>query len=123
MYCYTMAIDLSKKEEVQEFGKWVLNKTASIDILINNAGQYLPGNIYDEDAGILEKMIGINLYSAYHLTRILLPKMIEAKKGHIFNITSIAGLQAYPNGGSYSISKFALAGFSKNLREELKHLI
>ncbi len=57
---HTMAIDLSKKEEVQEFGKWVLNKTASIDILINNAGQYLPGNIYNEDDGVLEKMIGIN---------------------------------------------------------------
>ena len=46
--------------------------------------------------------------------------MINRKSGHIFNISSIAGLQAYPNGGSYSISKFALSGFSKNLREELK---
>jgi short-subunit dehydrogenase len=46
--------------------------------------------------------------------------MIQAKQGHIFNICSIASLQAYANGGSYSISKFALLGFSKNLREELK---
>jgi short-subunit dehydrogenase len=46
--------------------------------------------------------------------------MMAQKSGHIFNISSIAGLQAYPNGGSYSISKFAMTGLSKALREELK---
>ena len=45
---------------------------------------------------------------------------MEQKSGHIFNMCSIASLQAYANGGAYSISKFALAGFSKNLREEMK---
>ena len=68
----------------------------------------------------MEKMIEVNLYSAYHLTRTLLPVMIQRRSGHIFNICSIASLQAYPNGGAYSISKFALAGFSRNLREEMK---
>ena len=61
-----------------------------------------------------------NLYSAYYLTRALVNDMITKKSGHIFNICSIASVQAYANGGSYSISKFALLGFSKNLREELK---
>jgi short-subunit dehydrogenase len=46
--------------------------------------------------------------------------MMERKTGHIFNMCSIASLQAYKNGGAYSISKFALLGFSKNLREEMK---
>ena len=91
-----------------------------IDILINNAGQFVQGSVYNEPEGNLEKMIDINLYSAYHLTRALLPEMIENKSGHIFNICSIAALKAYDNGGSYSISKFALMGFSKNLREEMK---
>jgi short-subunit dehydrogenase len=117
---HTMAADLSKKEEVLQFGKWVLETAASIDIVVNNAGQFLPGKTYNEEDGLLEKMIATNLYSAYYLSRTLIPAMIAAKKGHIFNISSIAGLQAYANGGSYSISKFALAGFSKNLREELK---
>jgi short-subunit dehydrogenase len=85
----------------------------------------LPGNIYDEEEGMLEQMMAINLFSAYHLTRVLLPAMVRQEvsggsRGHIFNMCSIAGLQAYPNGGSYSISKFALSGFSKNLREEMK---
>ena len=79
----------------------------------------MPGSIYNEAEGTLEKMLSVNVSSAYHLTRVLLPAMMKQKGGHIFNICSIASLQAYHNGGSYSISKFALAGFSKNLREEM----
>ena len=112
--------DLSNKISVQEFGQWVLQQAPQVDILVNNAGQFIPGSIYNEEDGLLEKMIAINLYAAYHLTRVLLPAMMERKQGHIFNICSIAALKAYDNGGSYSISKFALMGFSKNLREELK---
>ncbi|NDC31205.1 MAG: SDR family oxidoreductase [Bacteroidetes bacterium] len=111
--------DLSKKEEVLNFGEWCLAVTVP-DILVNNAGQFLPGSVYNEETGLLEQMMEINLYSAYHLTRTLLTSMMEKKAGHIFNICSIASLQAYPNGGSYSISKYALYGFSKNLREEMK---
>ncbi|HMH22615.1 MAG TPA: SDR family oxidoreductase [Puia sp.] len=114
------AFDLAEKGQARQFGQWILGTGISVDILVNNAGQFIPGNISDEEDGVLEKMIGVNLLSAYHLTRMLLPKMMEQRKGHIFNICSIASLQAYPNGGSYGISKFALAGFSKNLREEMK---
>jgi len=116
---YTKRVDMSVKEEVIAFGKWSMGYGAA-DILVNNAGQFLPGNVYNEEEGMLEKMIHTNLYSAFHLTRTVLPKMIEKRAGHIFNICSIASLQAYRNGGTYSISKFALLGFSKNIREELK---
>jgi short-subunit dehydrogenase len=114
------AADLSKKEEVLKFAKWLSEKNIQPDILINNAGTFVPGSVYDEPEENLEMMLGINLYSAYHLTRALLPGMIEKRSGHIFNISSIAALKAYANGGSYSISKYALMGFSKNLREEMK---
>jgi short-subunit dehydrogenase len=80
---------------------------------------FLPGNILDEADGTLEQTMNVNLYSAYWVTKILLPKIVAQQSGHIFNMASIAGLQAYPNGGAYSISKFALLGFSKNLRREL----
>ena len=96
------------------------DQNIAIDILINNAGQFIPGSIYNEEDGTLEKMMDINLFSAYHLTRALLPEMMKKNAGHIFNICSIAALKAYDNGGSYSISKYALMGFSKNLREEMK---
>ena len=117
------AFDLSKKEQAIGFGNWV-NQQATADILVNNAGLFLPGSVHNEADGILEQMIETNVYSAYHLTRVLLPKMMAhasaSSAGYIFNICSIASLHAYNNGGSYSISKFALLGFSKNLREELK---
>jgi len=112
--------DLSIKSGAQGFGKWVLQFAPAVDVVVNNAGQFLPGSVYNEPEGTLEQMIDVNLYSAYHLTRILLPGMMKRKQGHIFNICSIASFQAYDNGGAYSISKFALAGFSKNLREEMK---
>lgn len=114
-----LAIDISKKENAIAFGNFCL-ECGTPDILINNAGNFLPGNIHTEKDGVFEEMLAANLHSAYHLTRTLLPKMMEAKKGHIFNMCSIASLAAYKNGGSYSISKFALLGFTKNLREELK---
>jgi short-subunit dehydrogenase len=114
------AFDLAKKDQAIAFGEWILDCKISVNILINNAGAFLPGNLFDEEDGVLEKMIETNLYSAYHITRVLLPKMIKEKKGHIFNMCSIASLKGYENGGSYSISKFALSGFSKNLRDEMK---
>ena len=111
---------MSEKKQAEAFGHWILEKNLFPDVLVNNAGQFIPGSIYNEDEGVLEKMISVNLYSAYHFTRTLLPIMMKKNQGHIFNICSIASLKAYDNGGSYSISKFALLGFSKNLREEMK---
>ncbi|MBS1578390.1 MAG: SDR family NAD(P)-dependent oxidoreductase [Bacteroidetes bacterium] len=119
---YTKAVDLSVKEDVIAFAKWCLQFGAP-DILINNAGNFIQGSVYNEPDGVLEEMLNINLMSAYYLSKTLLPNIIANTKNnnkHIFNICSIASLQAYANGGSYSISKFALLGFSKNLREELK---
>jgi short-subunit dehydrogenase len=117
--------DLSKKEEVNAFGKDVIKHFKTIDLLVNNAGTFIPGDICTEDDGNLEKLIELNLYSAYFLTRIIAPimklqEMPKGTRGHIINISSVAALKAYTNGGSYSISKYALEGFSKNLREELK---
>jgi short-subunit dehydrogenase len=114
------AADLSTTAGVQAFAGFIQAGGAVPDILVNNAGQFVPGSIHSEPNGVLEQMIQTNLYSAYQLTRQLLPGMLAQKSGHIFNICSVASQQAYSNGGSCSISKFALMGFSKNLREELK---
>ena len=113
------AFDLGEKQQAQLFGEWVSGKADTIDVLINNAGSFIQGNISDEPDGALEQMLQINLGSAYHATRALLPKMMAEKSGHIFTMCSIAALAAYPEGGAYSISKFALLGFTKNLRREL----
>jgi short-subunit dehydrogenase len=112
--------DLSTEQGAKYFGEQLLQATDQIDVLVNNTGMYEPGSIYNEGEGQLQRMLDVNLLSAYHLTRSLVQTMIKKRAGHIFNICSIAALKAYPNGGSYSISKWALAGFSKNLREEMK---
>jgi len=112
--------DMSDKAAVQLFGAFVLDQWGRADVLINNAGIFIPGKIITEPEGGLEKMVETNLYSAYYLTRMIVPAMIEKGSGHIFNMCSIASLIAYPNGGSYGISKFAMYGMSKALREELK---
>lgn len=111
--------DLSRKEEAKAFGTWCLEYGVP-DVLVNNAGLFEPGSVHNEPDGTLESQLAVNLHSAYHVTRAVLPWMMEKHSGHIFNMCSIASLHAYANGGAYSVSKFALYGFSKNLREEMK---
>lgn len=117
---HTFPADLGKKPEVLDFARFVQKTWPQLDVLINNAGIYLPGGVADEPEETIDTLLKINLLSAYHLTRALLPLMLPQRSGHIFNMCSIASVAAYANGGSYSISKFALLGFSKNLREEMK---
>ncbi len=117
----TEVVDVSKKDQVEHFAERILEQWDDVTVLVNNAGLFYPGEILQEEDGKMEQMVETNLYSAYHLTRKIAPVMAEKGKGHIFNMCSIASLFAYPNGGSYTISKFAMLGFSKVLREELKN--
>lgn len=112
--------DVSIKEELLAFAKYVQNEWGRIDVLINNAGSFSPSLVHTEEEGFLEKMMDTNLYSAYYLSRAFLPKMMEHKSGHIFNITSVAGIQAYKDGAAYGITKAAMMALNRALREELK---
>lgn len=112
--------DISKREEINSFIAAVKGFSDKTDVLVNNAGVFIPGAIHEEEEGALEMMINTNLYSAYHLTRGFIHDMKAARAGHIFNICSTASIIPYINGGSYCISKFALLGMSKVLREEMK---
>ncbi len=118
---YIKKADVSKRKQVIAFADFITKHTDKIDILVNNAGMFQQGTITEEAEGLLEQMINTNLYSAYHLTRALLPLLYANPKGHIFNMCSIASEKAFPTASAYSISKFALLGFSKVLREELKN--
>lgn len=117
---HTYIADLSKKADVFHFVHFVRSHWSRLDVLVNNAGIFMPGTIVGEREGTLETLMEVNVYSAYHLTRALLPLMLPHAQGHIFNLCSIASIAAYPNGGAYTISKFAMLGFSKSLREEMK---
>lgn len=118
--CLIHRVDFSKKEETIQYGQLLNNIWDEIDLIVNNVGIFFPGAVHTEEDGALEMMIETNLYSAYHLTRVLISGMMKRRKGTIINICSIASFMAYPNGGSYTISKFAMLGFSKVLREEMK---
>lgn len=114
------SVNVSDEEAVNAFANACLTNFNTIDILVNNAGVFIPGAILDLDTSQLNNTIDVNLMSAFWMTKCIAPQMIHQKAGHIFNMCSVASLQAYPNGGAYSISKYALLGFSENLREELK---
>lgn len=113
-------VDMRSSAAVQAFADEASVFLGSIDVLVNNAGIFVPGSIHEEAGGVLEDTLAVNLLGAYHLTRALLPAMKARGQGYVFNMCSTASLRAYPNGGSYSISKHALLGFSRNLREEMK---
>ncbi|MBN7812258.1 SDR family oxidoreductase [Algoriphagus sp. H41] len=119
IHVLAMAADLSKKEEVLRFSQTV-KAIAIPQVLMNNTGIFLPGSLHDEPDGNFEFIMHTNLFSAYHLTRAFAQEMIGRKSGHIFSMGSIAGLTAYPNGGSYAVSKWAMLGMTKSFREELK---
>ncbi len=114
-----LTCDVSKKSELKKLMNQIVALKKPVNVLVNNAGIFFPGKISSEKEGTIEKLMAVNLYSAYHLTRMIIPIMIKQKQGHIFNNCSTASLFAYSNGGSYSITKYALLGMTKNLREEL----
>lgn len=117
---HALKADMADKNQVNTFCDFVRRIGQPVEVLVNNAGYFLPGEIVSEPEGTLEQMIHAHVYSAYYTTRGLAASMIADKRGHIFNMCSIASIKAYPNGGSYAIAKSALLGFSRCLREELK---
>lgn len=112
--------DLSKETDIHSFSQYIHQQFSAVDILVNNTGVFIPGSILDEaDTNYITQM-NTNVFSAYLLCKSLIDLIQQSANGQIFNICSVASIKAYPNGGSYGISKFALLGFTKTLREELK---
>lgn len=114
------AADLGTREGVNALVNYVQSLGRPVAVLVNNTGVFLPGQIHNEAEGTFETLLNTNLASAYHLTRGLVGDMIARREGHIFMMCSTASITPYTNGGSYCISKFALLGMSRVLREELK---
>ena len=119
---HTLPVDLSKAADCAHFTRFVLGLGLAVEVLVNNAGAFLPGRLQDEpaDGSQLRIMLEANLLSAYDVTLALLPTLIGQGHGHIFMMCSTASITAYPTGGSYGIAKHALYGFTRNLRAELK---
>ncbi len=116
---FTQAADCSVKEEVYAF----LNSTAinldQVDVLVNNVGIFLPGSLLDEDDETFEKQQHLNTNAGYYISKFFGKKMRSAKRGHIFNICSVASKAPVKNGGSYSVTKAAMLSLNHVLRQEL----
>ena len=94
-----------------------------IDLLVNNAGLAAGALPFDEsDLADYDQMIDTNVKGLLYMTKLIVPGMIEQKEGHIINISSIAGIEVYPNGSVYCASKHAVNAITKGLRIDLvKH--
>lgn len=114
------AADLGTRAGVDSLVAFVQSLNRPVAVLVNNTGIFQPGQIHNEAEGTFEQVMNTNVASAYHLTRGLVGGMMDRRQGHIFMMCSTASITAYTNGGSYCISKFALLGMSRVLREELK---
>lgn len=112
--------DLSKPAECKKLVKDILNLDLPLDVLVNNAGVFAQGPLLEEYA--LEELMQVNVFSVHTITQGLFPAIKKSPQAHIFNMCSIASIEAYPNSGTYTTTKFALLGYTKSLRVELAPL-
>ena len=115
---WIMPADVSKESDCKVLVENIKSLNRAIDVLVNNAGVFLPGTLMDEPEGQMEMQMQTNLFSAYYITKGLWSIMKRNERGHIFNMCSIASVLAYEAGGGYAVTKHALLGFSKSLRKE-----
>ena len=111
--------NLEVNREVQDFAKFVESNFPFTDVLINNAGLFIPSALLDEDDQAFDRQMQVNVKTPQVLSTIFGRKMKQEKKGHIVNICSVASINPAENAGSYSVTKFALLGLTKVLRMEL----
>ena len=113
--------DVSKKDQVKEMSKTVLEKFESVDILVNNAGFAIYGSVSDLTINEIESQMETNYFGMIYCIKNFLPSMLKKKSGHIVNVASVAASFGLPGIVSYCASKFAMLGFSEGLKHELKN--
>lgn len=114
---YTFKLDVRNREEITKAVSALQGEWKGIDILINNAGLARGmDKFYDDDPSGWDEMIDTNVKGLLFVTHAILPGMIERKFGHIINIGSIAGREAYPKGAVYCATKHAVDAITRSLR-------
>jgi uncharacterized protein len=116
---HTRAVDLCDKAQIDELVRWLEQSQIEIDFLINNAGLGDYGTVATSDIKRDDRMIQVNIAALTFLTRKLLPRMIERKRGAILNVSSSAGFLPIPGMAVYAASKAFVNSFTEALRAEL----
>lgn len=117
---YGLVSDMGNSDDVKKFADFADRNSDFTDVLINNAGLYIPAGLMKEEAASLERQMQVNVFAPHYLSKFFACKMIAKGRGHIVNICSVASLEPVLSAGSYSISKMALLGLTRVLREELR---
>lgn len=112
--------DVTAEKSVQRVARIVASHFGPVDVLINNAGLFEGAPFAKTTAAQFDRLIAANLRSAFLVTHAFLPAMLKRKRGDVFFMSSIAGLQAYPNGAAYCAAKFGVTGLAKVLRAETR---
>lgn len=110
--------DMTRTEDIARLVDATIAQWGRLDILVNNAGVMLLSPLAEARAEDLRHMVELNLTSLMELTRVALPHL-KASKGHIVNISSVAGRVANPGASGYSATKFAVVAFSEAMRREV----
>jgi 3-hydroxy acid dehydrogenase / malonic semialdehyde reductase len=115
-----IAVDVRKPASIARFVAALASRVDHVDVLVNNAGLALGLEPAQRaDLTDWDRMIGTNCAGLVHMTRALLPGMVERNRGHVVNIGSIAGSYPYPGGNVYGATKAFVRQFSLNLRADL----
>ncbi|MBZ0178718.1 MAG: SDR family oxidoreductase [Melioribacteraceae bacterium] len=116
----TYQLDVRNKDKVFEFVDNLPEEWKKIDILINNAGLGRGlEKFYEDNHDSWDEMIDTNVKGLLYVTKAIVPRMVERKSGHIINIGSIAGHEAYSKGAIYCATKHAVSAITKSLRMDV----
>lgn len=117
---FTLCFDVRNREACTDAIESIPDNLKDISLLVNNAGLAAGASPFDQsDIDDFERMIDTNVKGLLYITKLIVPGMIERKNGHIVNISSIAGIEVYPNGHVYCASKHAVNAITKGLRIDL----
>lgn len=114
--------DVSKYEDFEKSAKDFYNTLGDVDLLINNAGISMGGDILNIDLEVWKKVIDTNLWSVIHSMKAFLPRMIKRGSGHIISVASGAGVLGSAEPLPYIASKFGVVGLSETFYARLKNL-
>lgn len=114
-----IAADLTRPGEVERAVAAAEARFGRIDILLPNAGLYIPGDVAEGDPDAWDELLAVNVNSVFRLVRAVLPQMIARRDGHVLITSSISGHQAIPWEPVYSASKHAIQSFVHGLRRQV----
>jgi NADP-dependent 3-hydroxy acid dehydrogenase YdfG len=114
------ACDVTDEGSVAAMAAAVFKCWRRIDVLINNAGSFRGAPFLKMGAAEFDSLLAANLRSVFLVSKAFCPSMAKLGRGDVFNMSSVAGLSAYPGGAGYCAAKFGVAGLSKVMRAELK---